>query len=78
LRLAVVSGKCFGELGLDFAVLGVAGEVGPLLGVALVIVEFFGSILVFDVAPAPVAYRMVHIAVGRDARPVPFAIGSIE
>ena len=49
-----------------FAVFGLGGEVGPLVGIVLMVVEFFAAVGVLDVAPAFGADSVVALVVGGD------------
>ena len=47
---------------------GVGGQIGPFIGIDAMVVEFFGTVLVADVAPAFGANGGVALAVRRDGR----------
>ena len=55
-----------------FVVRWVGGDVVPLVGVVFVVVEFFGPLLIVDVAVVLIADAMVVAAIGRqgDMRPI--------
>ena len=55
--------------------LGVGGEVGPFVFVVAVIIEFFGSVGVADVAPTIGADGVVVLAKGGDADACPCGSG---
>jgi len=69
----VVDGRSFvfgerrGELLFERGMVGVDREVGPLVGVGVVVVELFAAVGVADVSPARRAEGVVAAAVGGEA-----------
>src|SRR4029079_16874922 len=57
-------GEKFGEGGFGGGVAGVMREVVPLVGIGLVIVEFFRAVAIANVAESVVAEAVVALAVG--------------
>ena len=76
--MEVVFGKPAGELFFLVGVLGVVGEVGPLVGVFFHVVEFFGAVGVLDVAPVLGADPVIVVVVRGEGRTGPRLLGVAE
>ena len=51
-KLGILLGKRGSVLLLDAQILWVVGEIGPFVGILFVVVKFFGSVVIVDVAVA--------------------------
>ena len=70
-RFPVYFGQVGGEIFFDDAHVGAASEVGELVSIVFVVVEFFSAIGVTNVTVAPVADGVIEVAVGRECNAVP-------
>ena len=72
----------FGEpepvVGDDRGMRGGADEIGPFVGIGLVVVEFFSAVGVADIAPALGPNGVVALVMAGDGGPTPRRIGTFE